>query len=179
MAFPPLQVLRVLPRIRALILDVDGILTDGTLLYGNNGEEMKSFHVRDGHGLVLLRRSGFPVGIISGRKGSATEHRLSELGITDYFLGIREKKEAFRTLLDRWNLSAEQVAVMGDDVTDLDLLRSAGLSITVPDAHPSVLASADLITETPGGKGAVRQIADLLLFTLKKGRPPGKEDFLC
>jgi 3-deoxy-D-manno-octulosonate 8-phosphate phosphatase (KDO 8-P phosphatase) len=179
MAFPRLSVLRILPGIKGLILDVDGILTDGTLLFGEQGEEMKSFHVRDGHGLVLLLRSKFPVGIISGRKGAATERRMSELGIRDVFLGMRDKREAFNTLLARWNLLARQVAVMGDDVTDLEILRSAGLSIAVPDSHPTVLASVDWVTEFPGGRGAVREVADLLLFQLTKGGTPGKEDFLC
>jgi len=179
MTFPRLSVLRILPRIKGLILDVDGILTDGTLLYGSSGEEMKSFHVRDGHGLVLLIRSGFSVGIISGRSGPATRHRLSELGLTDVFLGIRDKMDAFRTLLAKWNLDPQQVAVMGDDVTDLPILNSSGLSITVSDAHPSVKFQADWITESPGGKGAVRQVADLLLFNRKKECSSRKEDFLC
>ncbi|EQD24378.1 MAG: bifunctional protein HldE [Leptospirillum sp. Group IV 'UBA BS'] len=178
MARIPLAVLRRLPSIRALVLDVDGVLTDGRLSFGPP-DELKSFHVRDGHGLALLLRSGFPVGIISGRSGAAAKRRLADLGIRDFFLGIRDKSSALDSLLDRWNLKEKQVAAMGDDVTDLVLLERAGLSIAVSDAHPSVTRKVDWITGAPGGYGAVRQVADALLFVLKRsGKVPG-EDPLC
>ncbi len=174
----PLPVLRRLPSIRGLVLDVDGVLTDGRLSFGPT-EEMKSFHVRDGHGVALLLRSGFPVGIISGRSGAATERRLADLGIQDFFLGIRDKSQAFDTLLSRWKLEPDQVAAMGDDVTDLVLLRRAGLFIAVSDSHPSVLQRADWVTSAPGGQGAVRQVSDALLFVRNRKCRDKGEDHLC
>lgn len=174
----PLSVRRLLPSIHGLILDIDGILTDGRLVYSDT-EEAKTFHVRDGHGLALLVRAGFPVGVISGRAGSATERRLEELGIRDYFLGIRDKIGAFETLLDRWRMNDTDVGMMGDDITDLPLLERAGLSITVPDAHPVVRRQAAWLTTLSGGGGAVREVADALLFVMKRGRLPAQEGYLC
>lgn len=171
MIAPPLSVLRILPRIQGLVLDVDGVLTDGRLTYGETREELKGFHVRDGHGLALLVRSGFHVGVISGRGGAATSRRLLELGIGDVFLEVRNKAQALGTILDRWHLPASCVAVMGDDETDKEILLLAGLSITVADAHPAILRCARWVTAAGGGNGAVRQVADALLFVRK--RPSG------
>ncbi|MCL4486122.1 MAG: HAD-IIIA family hydrolase [Nitrospirae bacterium] len=162
---------------RGLILDVDGVLTDGRLYFGPS-DELKSFHVRDGHGIALLLRSGFPVGIISGRSGAATERRLSDLGIRDFILGVRDKSSAMDSLLSRWNLQPGEVAAMGDDVTDLILLGRSGLSIAPADSHPAVKRRVDWITRAPGGGGAVREFSDALLFAQKRGSGSG-EDHRC
>lgn len=178
MARIPLPVLRRLPAIRGLILDVDGVLTDGRLSFGPP-DEMKSFHVRDGHGIALLLRSGFLVGVISGRSGAATERRLSDLGIRDFILGVRDKSSAMDTLLTRWSLDSSLIAAMGDDVTDMLLLGRAGLSIAPADSHRSVLRAVDWITTAPGGAGAVRQVSDALLFTQKRTGKGTGEDHRC
>ena len=174
----PLSVRRRLPTLRGLILDIDGVLTDGRLHFGST-DEFKSFHVRDGHGLALLLRSGFSIGIISGRSGKATERRLEELGIQDFYLGVRDKSGAFDSLLGRWNMNAGETGVMGDDVTDLPLLARSGLAITVFDAHPAVRRQAHWLTSAPGGFGAVREVADALLFVRNREIAYRTEDHRC
>ena len=175
----PLSVRRRLPLMRGLILDVDGVLTDGRLHYGPGEEELKSFHVRDGHGIVRLLRNGFPVGIISGRSGEATRRRLEDLGIKEIHLGIRDKGAVFKELLITWGLDPAQVAVMGDDITDLSMMTTGALSITVSDGDRWLASKADWVTNAPGGTGAVREVADALLFVRKRGLPHNQEDGLC
>ena len=175
----PLSVRRRLPLLRGLILDVDGVLTDGRLHYGPGNEELKSFHVRDGHGIVRLLRNGFPVGIISGRSGEATRRRLEDLGITEIRLGVRDKGAVFKELLSIWNLSPAQVAVMGDDITDLSMMTTGALSITVSDGDRGLASKVNWVTNAPGGAGAVREVADTLLFVRQRGLPKNQEDGLC
>ncbi|MGC8529954.1 MAG: KdsC family phosphatase [Leptospirillia bacterium] len=175
----PLSVRRRLPLMRGLILDVDGILTDGRLHYGPGEEELKSFHVRDGHGIVRLLRDGFPVGIISGRSGDATRRRLEDLGIKEIHLGIRDKGAVFNALLATWKLAPAQVAVMGDDITDLSMMVTGALSITVPDGDRGLASKVHWVTNAPGGSGAVREVADALLFVRNRGLPHNQEDGLC
>ncbi len=175
----PLSVRRRLPFLRGLVLDVDGVLTDGRLHYTPAENDLKSFHVRDGHGIVTLLREGFLVGVISGRTGEATKKRLTELGIVDIFLGVRDKNEVFRNLLAHWKIEASEVAVVGDDITDLGMMAMGGLSITVADGHRALLNTAHWVTNTSGGFGAVREVTDAILFTRKRGRPYNQEDGLC
>jgi 3-deoxy-D-manno-octulosonate 8-phosphate phosphatase (KDO 8-P phosphatase) len=152
-----------LAAIRLLVLDVDGVLTDGRLHYGARGEHEKTFHARDGFGIKAVQAAGITVAIISGRKSRAVTWRCKELGIQHAHQGIEDKAAALATLLDALRLSARQCACVGDDAPDLPLLARAGLAVAVADAHPSTLALAHRRTRLPGGAGAVREVCDWLL----------------
>lgn len=150
-------------RVRLLVLDVDGVMTDGRLHITERGEETKVFHVRDGSGIVALQRSGVPVAIISGRSSPAVTRRATELGIAHVQQGVGDKGAALDALLARLAIGAQETACVGDDTPDLPMLARAGLAVAVADAHPAALAAAHWITSVPGGHGAVRQVCDLLL----------------
>lgn len=150
-------------RIRLLVLDVDGVLTDGRLYYDAEGRESKSFHVRDGYGMQQAMAAGVTLAVISGRQSPAAAARLAELRVAHVFLGRNDKRVVFDRLLAELGVPASEVACVGDDVTDLDIMAVAGLGITVADAHPDVLRAADWVTEARGGRGAVREICDLLV----------------
>lgn len=150
-------------RIRLLVLDVDGVLTDGGLLYDAEGRESKSFHVRDGYGLQQAMAAGVMVAVISGRRSPAAAARLAELRVPHVFLGRNDKREVFDQLLAELGVPASHAACVGDDVTDLGIMAVAGLGITVADAHPDVVRAADWVTRAGGGRGAVREICDLLV----------------
>lgn len=149
--------------IKLLLLDVDGVLTDGRITYDNQGNELKSFDVKDGHGLKLLQRAGISIGIITGRQSDLVARRAAELGIDILYQGALRKLDPYLEILANLGLSDEQVAYVGDDLIDLPLLRRVGFSATVSDAHPEVLPLVDYISRLPGGRGAVREICDLLL----------------
>jgi 3-deoxy-D-manno-octulosonate 8-phosphate phosphatase (KDO 8-P phosphatase) len=149
--------------IRLLVLDVDGVLTDGRLWYGARGETLKVFHVRDGLGIQLAQRAGIEVAIISGRNSPAVLARCRELGIRHVMQGIDDKAAAFEKLRTRLGLEAAQCACMGDDATDAPLMRRVGLAYAVADAHAEALAAARTVTRLPGGHGAVREVCDALL----------------
>jgi len=150
-------------RIRLLVLDVDGVLTDGRLFLSAAGEELKVFHVRDGSGLVAVRRAGIEVAIVSGRDSPAVTRRAAELGIRHVRQGVADKGQELDRLLAELGVDAAETACVGDDTPDLPMLRRAGLAIGVSDAHPALLEAAHWITRSPGGRGAVREVCDLLL----------------
>ena len=149
--------------IRLLALDVDGVLTDGRLYLSPAGEELKVFHVRDGSGLVAVQRAGIAVAIISGRDSAAVSRRAAELGIRHVRQGVADKGAVLDQLLAELAVEPAQTACVGDDTPDLPMLRRAGLAIGVADAHPALLEAAHWITHAPGGRGAVREVCDLLL----------------
>jgi 3-deoxy-D-manno-octulosonate 8-phosphate phosphatase (KDO 8-P phosphatase) len=150
-------------RITFLLLDVDGTLTDGNLYYGPNGEEFKQFYVRDGYGLKLWHQAGFRSGIISGRQSPIVEYRARELGIEFVKQGEDDKLAHFEQICHEANLRKEEISFIGDDTLDLILFDRVGLSIAVADAHKDVIAAAHHITKTRGGRGAVREVIDMLL----------------
>ena len=152
-------------RIRLLVLDVDGVLTDGRLYISAAGEELKVFHVRDGSGLVAAQRAGIAVAIISGRDSPAVTRRAAELGIRHVRQGVSDKGAELDRLLAELGVAAEQVACVGDDTPDLPMLRRAGLAVAVADAHPALREAAHWTTPSNGGLGAVREVCDLLLST--------------
>ncbi|AMN46127.1 3-deoxy-D-manno-octulosonate 8-phosphate phosphatase [Steroidobacter denitrificans] len=156
--------------IRLLVLDVDGVLTDGRLYFSARGEEMKSFHVRDGAGIVALLRAGIHVAVISGRHSEAVARRMSELGVMHVRQGIQDKGGALQELLGILNVTPQALACIGDDVPDLPLFAAAHLAVGVADAHPAVAAQAHYITRARGGEGAVREVCDLIIDA--RGRPP-------
>lgn len=149
--------------IQLLALDVDGVLTDGRLYYGNHGEELKGFSILDGLGVKLLRGAGVAVAIITGRRSELVARRATELGIDTLIQGRDDKIDALRQLCAESGLTLEQVAYMGDDLPDLAAIRAAGLGLTVTGAHPFVVRHADWCSGRRGGEGAVREACELLL----------------
>lgn len=157
------DILRKAAQIRLVVFDVDGVFTDGSLYFGNDGNEYKAFNIRDGHGIKMLHNHGLNIAIISGRSGTATERRMAELGIQHIYLNIRDKLTTLERLLDELRIETEQVAYVGDDIVDLPVMRRVGLAIAVADADPFVLRHAHWRTERPGGHGAVRDVCELIL----------------
>ena len=149
--------------IALLVLDVDGVLTDGRLWYGPDGETHKAFNVRDGHGIKRLVEAGIGVAVISGRRSHAVTARMRELGVNDVAQGVGDKARALAELLKRNAIEARRVACLVDDTPDLGLMAAVGLPAAVADAHPEVLAAAGHVTRSPGGQGAVREFCDWLL----------------
>ena len=146
-----------------LVLDVDGVLTDGCIRYTDQGTEIKAFHVRDGSGLKLWTSLGKKAGIITGRRSSIVERRASELGITDVIQGADNKKTALMQMLKSQNLTPEQTCAIGDDFVDLAMMRACGLAVAVADACPETKEDAHYVTQAPGGRGAVREVIELIL----------------
>lgn len=152
-----------LSRIRLLVLDVDGVLTDGRLYYGAEGEHLKVFHVRDGLGLKLVMQAGIEVCVISGRRSAAVALRCRELGIGHVEQGCDDKVEALERVLKTTGLSAADALCVVDDSADVPLMRLVGHAIAVADAHPDAQRLADRVTAARGGQGAVREVCDWLL----------------
>jgi 3-deoxy-D-manno-octulosonate 8-phosphate phosphatase (KDO 8-P phosphatase) len=150
-------------RIDALVLDVDGVLTDGRIVYTDAGAEIKAFHVRDGSGLKLWELEGKKTGILTGRKSSIVERRAQELGIVHVVQGAADKKTALGDLLKAMNVPAERVAAIGDDIVDVPVLRACGLAIAVADAGQEAKDDAHYVTKAKGGRGAVREAIELIL----------------
>jgi 3-deoxy-D-manno-octulosonate 8-phosphate phosphatase (KDO 8-P phosphatase) len=149
--------------VRLLVLDVDGVMTDGRLHYDADGREQKVFHVRDGYGIKQVLNAGIEVAVISGRQSRAVQTRINELGIQHAFLGQDDKLDALNDVTGQLAMPLNEVVCIGDDSPDLAILAAAGIGIAVADAHPSVLAQADWVTRLPGGLGAVREVCDLLI----------------
>ena len=149
--------------IKLVIFDVDGVLTDGSLFIGDDGQEYKAFNSRDGHGMRMLQDGGVEIAIITGRVSNVVEHRMKDLGIKRVYQGKREKLPAYEELLKDVQLSHDQVAYVGDDVVDLPVMCKVGLAIGVQDAHPLVKRHAHWITELTGGKGAGRDVCEMIL----------------
>jgi 3-deoxy-D-manno-octulosonate 8-phosphate phosphatase (KDO 8-P phosphatase) len=150
-------------RVTLLLLDVDGVLTDGRLVYDAEGRETKAFYVRDGHGIKMAQEAGVEVGIITGRRSAIVEHRARELGITLLHQGVSDKVAAWREVLAERDLAPAQTAYVGDDLLDVPLLRAVGFAAAVGDAEPCVLEVADYVAGRFGGNGAVRDVIEFLL----------------
>ncbi len=150
--------------VELLVLDVDGVLTDGSIVYTSGGEQILSFHVHDGLGIKLLQQQGVRVAIISSRLGPALEKRAEELGINLFYQGIHDKMACFQDILNDLSIPAEKAAAVGDDLVDLPVLRSAGLSVTVSNAASGMSDYVDYVTSKPGGSGAVREVCELILM---------------
>ncbi|OAT48940.1 3-deoxy-D-manno-octulosonate 8-phosphate phosphatase [Proteus hauseri ATCC 700826] len=162
------QIIKKAEKVQLLICDVDGVMSDGLIYMGNNGEELKAFNVRDGYGIRCLLTSGIEVAIITGRQSKLLEDRAKTLGITYLYQGQHNKLLAYQQLLDTLNLKSEQTAYIGDDLIDLPVMEKVGLSVAVADAHPLLIPRANYVTRIAGGRGAVREICDLIL--LAQGR---------
>jgi 3-deoxy-D-manno-octulosonate 8-phosphate phosphatase (KDO 8-P phosphatase) len=157
------DILHKAAQVRLVIFDVDGVLTDGRLYLADNGIELKAFHSRDGHGLKMLLNQGVEIAIISGRHSAAVERRMADLGVHHVYMGIQDKLAVFQELLERQGLNADQVAYVGDDVIDLPVMSRVGLAIAVQDADPFVKRHAHWQTPSAGGRGAAREVCELLL----------------
>lgn len=152
-----------LKRIQLVLLDVDGVLTGGEIIYGDSGEQIKIFNVKDGLGIRLLKDAGIEVGIVTGRKGEALQHRCDNLGIDLVFDGVREKDRALDVISDRTGIPPEAIAFVGDDLPDLPIMKKVGLAVAVGDAHEAVQKQAHITTRACGGKGAVRELSEAIL----------------
>lgn len=150
-------------KLKLLILDVDGVLTDGKLFFDNEGNEYKAFHARDGHGIKLLRQTGVEVAVISGRKSNSVALRMKNLGIEYVYQGHENKIAAFDEIIDKLRITPDQAAHVGDDLLDLPIMIRVGLAIAVDDANFAVKQRADWCTTLPGGHGAVREVCDLIM----------------
>ncbi|MBD2815380.1 3-deoxy-manno-octulosonate-8-phosphatase KdsC [Xenorhabdus sp. Flor] len=162
------EIIEKAKKIRLLICDVDGVMSDGLIYMSNEGEELKAFNVRDGYGIRCLITSGIEVAIITGRQAKLLENRAKTLGITYLYQGQNDKILAYQELLDKLALQPEQVAYIGDDLIDWPVMAQVGLSAAVADAHPLLLPKADYVTQIAGGRGAVRELCDLVLFAQNK-----------
>ncbi len=150
-------------RIRLVIFDVDGVLTDGSLFVGDDGQEYKAFNSRDGHGIKMLLKYGVDVAIITGRTSKVVEHRMANLGITHVYQGKLDKLPAYEELRGKLGISEEETAYVGDDVVDLPVMRRVGLAIAVQDAHPLVRQHSHWQTPSAGGRGAARDVCEMLM----------------
>ncbi len=150
-------------RVTLLLLDVDGVLTDGGIVYDEEGREIKRFHVRDGHGIKMMQRAGIEVGIITGRNSGVVGIRAKELGIATVRQGATDKVAAWRDILASGGASPETCAYVGDDIVDLPLMRSVGFAAAPADAEPYVVEAADFVSSRPGGHGAVREVIEFIL----------------
>lgn len=150
-------------KIDVLVLDVDGVLTDGRIIMDDRGREFKHFNVRDGHGIKMLLRTGIDVVFLTGRTSRVVAHRAQDLGVKDVYQGARDKVLVFESMILKRNVQAERVAYMGDDVVDIPLFRRVGLSIAVADACEEAREAAHHVTEQGGGRGAVREACEMLL----------------
>jgi len=157
------EILQRAKKIKLVVFDVDGVLTDGRLFYSDNGEEYKAFYAKDGLGMKLLMCTGVEIGIITARNSKLVKHRMDSLGITHLYQGRLDKLNAFDNLLKKLNLNYEQTAFVGDDIVDLPVMNKVGLSITVKDAHPLVIEQAHWQTPLNGGRGAARNVCELIM----------------
>ncbi|CAH9019587.1 KdsC family phosphatase [Candidatus Nitrosacidococcus sp. I8] len=150
-------------KIKLVIFDVDGVLTDGGLFFDSNGRESKIFYSRDGHGMKMLQNTGVKIGIITGRTSDAVRQRAKDLGIVCVYQGQKVKLAAYKELIDELKFESYETAYVGDDIVDLGVMKQVGLSIAVQDAHPLVKEQAHWITPNVGGKGAARDVCELIM----------------
>jgi 3-deoxy-D-manno-octulosonate 8-phosphate phosphatase (KDO 8-P phosphatase) len=159
------EIQETLKKIKMLILDVDGVMTDGSIIMDSDGREMKNFNVRDGHGLVMLQRHGIQVAILTGRTSAVVDHRARDLKITEVYQGALNKKEVFAQILEKNHLTPEVIAYLGDDIVDIPVLKMVGFAAAVADALDLVKKTVDYVTVNGGGQGAVREICEMLLMS--------------
>lgn len=157
------DILNLAKKIKLVVFDVDGVLTDGSLFFGDDGQEYKAFYSRDGLGIKLLQRTGVEVGVITARESELVKHRMQNLDIKHFYQGRLDKIAAYEEMIKKLNVTPEQTAYAGDDVVDLPVMKQVGLAIAVQDAHPFVKKHAHWITEHYGGRGAARDICELIM----------------
>ena len=157
------QIAEIAKNIRLLILDVDGVLTDGSIILDNKGNEFKAFHVRDGHGIKMLIKAGIRVAIITGRRSKVVERRAKELGIAEVYQKCYNKIEAYNHIKSKFSLRDNEIAYIGDDIVDLPLIKRVGLSFAVADSPEEVKSLTSAVTKNRGGRAAAREVTDIIL----------------
>ena len=157
------DILNKAAQVKLVIFDVDGVLTDGSLYLGDDGQEYKAFHSQDGHGMVMLQNSGVQIAIITGRSSQVVATRMASLGISHLYQGQRDKRPAYEELKEKLGLDDSQIAYVGDDVVDLPVMSQVGLAIAVQDAHGFAKQHAHWITASTGGRGAAREVCELIM----------------
>ncbi len=162
-AMLPTELEQKLKQVKLLICDVDGVFSDGRIYMGNQGEELKTFHTRDGYGVKALQATGVALAVITGRKSQIVSNRMQALGIEYVFQGCDDKLQAFAQILQQGGYSAQQCAYVGDDLIDWPVMQRCGVGIAVADAHPLLRQRADWHTQTQGGYGAVREVCDTIM----------------
>ncbi|MFB0564857.1 MAG: KdsC family phosphatase [Candidatus Aminicenantaceae bacterium] len=162
-------------KIKIIIMDVDGTLTDGTLLVMPDGEELKSYNVKDGTGILLAMLAGLKTAIITGKTSKSLEKRAEKLRITDVYQGILDKKRILLKIMEKYNFKEEQIAYIGDDLGDLEVIKSVGFAAAVADAHPEIKKNSHFICIKPGGKGAVREFIEFILEAQSKWNAVSKK----
>ncbi len=167
---PPPQLKKRAAQIKLAVFDIDGVLTDGLLYLGPEGQEFKATSVKDGHGLVMLRRAGVDLAVISARPSAAMAARFADLGIEHVSLGVQDKLATLNRLLERLGIKPERTSYMGDDTPDMPVLQRCGLALAPNDAMAPVLKAAHWISRYPGGKGAVREACDMLIAARSSGK---------
>jgi len=160
----PAEVIERARKIRLVIFDVDGVLTDGSLFIGDDGQEYKAFNSKDGHGIKMMMRNGIDGAIITGRKSRVVEHRVADLGLTNVRQGCAEKLPVYKEMIAELGLSEDQTAFFGDDVVDLPIMLRVGLAVATNDAHPMVKRYSHWVTPGNGGRGAARDLADMMMY---------------
>ncbi len=164
-------------KVKLLILDVDGVLTDGRIVLGNYGDELKFFDIQDGHGMVMLRRAGFVTVLLSGRKSRINQKRAKEMCVAKVYQNAHDKLKVFEKILKKFRVSAEEVCFIGDDLIDLPVLARVGFSVGVKNAVEEVRRATHYVTERSGGRGAVREVTDILLKAQNHWAEATKEYF--
>lgn len=159
----PAQVAQKLADIKMLVCDVDGVFSDGRIYLGNNSEELKAFHTRDGHGIKALVKSGTPFSVITGRQSTIVSRRMSELGASYVYQAATDKIKILENIAAAENISLNDIAYIGDDMPDYTCMKAVGLAIAVNDAHPAILEISHYRTQKSGGFGAVREACDLIM----------------
>ena len=158
-----LEIYEKAKKIKLVIFDVDGVLTDGSLFFGDDGQEYKAFNSKDGHGMKMLQKTGVEVAIITARTSELVKHRMKNLEIRHVYQGQKDKLPAFKSLLEKLNLQADQVAYVGDDVMDLPIMIRVGLAVSVADGHHLSKKHAHWVTPSNGGRGAARDTCELIM----------------
>ena len=164
----PLEILEKAKRVKMLIVDIDGVMTDGRIVYSGYGEELKFFDVTDGFGITLLSRAGIKTVIITAKKSKIVKHRARDLNVAKAYQGFIDKLTPFNDLLKTFKVTPEEVCFMGDDLIDIPVLKRAGFAVAVPNAVEEVKSCAHYVTANRGGRGAVREICDILLKSQNK-----------
>ena len=152
-----------LEKVKILLLDVDGVMTDGSIIYNDSGDEIKAFCVKDGLGIRLLMNSGIKIGVVTGRSSEALHHRCKNLHIEYIFDGVLNKAEILDKIIEMTGIQASEIAYMGDDLPDIPIMRGVGIPIAVADAHESVIETACIVTSAKGGNGAIRELCEAIL----------------
>lgn len=150
-------------KIKLLLLDVDGVMTDNRLIYGDDGQEYKAFYTRDGHGMVMLQKSGIDIGIITGRESPLVANRMRDLKVKHLYQGVPDKLPTFLELVNKLSLKMSEIAYVGDDILDLPILTRVGLSVTPADGDQEVKSRVDYISQYRGGQGCVREVCEILM----------------